>query len=168
MHKLKYLFLVSATAALPLFAQFMDPERPATKTSTTVIKKDELFPEIIPEHGGNGKEVVELKEEVNILRNSIGKIETNLINKLDNNTASMTNSSEFVDAVRIVTPISTNVWPKAEFEKAQASIAAYREAFGQITNVNISAETNLDELKLAILKIREAAKSAITSSVLSN
>lgn len=163
MPKIKFLSVLMLIAlTISASAQFMDPERkPSTKKVNQVIKNDEFFPEIIPDHGGGGKEVVELKEEVSVLSNNVEKIESNLVNKLDNNTSAMTNSSEFVEAVRIVTPVSTNVWPKAEFEKAQASIAAYREAFGQITNVSVSAETNLEELKLAILKIREAAKSVM-------
>lgn len=163
MPKIKFLSVLMLIAlTISASAQFMDPERkPSTKKVNQVTKNDEFFPEIIPEHGGGGKEVVELKEKVCALSNNVEKIESNLVNKLDNNTVAMTNSSEFVEAVRIVTPVSTNVWPKAEFEKAQASIAAYREAFGQITNVNVSAETNLEELKLAILKIRAAAQSAM-------
>ena len=209
MHKLKYLFLVSVTAALPLFAQFMDPERPATKTSTTVIKKDELFPEIIPDHGwgGGGETVVVLSNQVEkieketvVLSNTVEKVveQTVLISntvekvveqqviisntiervevqvnsisndvaevrevKLDNNVESMTNSTEFVQAVQAVTPTSTNVWPKLEFDKVKAENEKFRGAFTSITGMTISTETSIDEIKRNLQIIKDAAVSVL-------
>lgn len=209
MHKLKYLFLVSVTAALPLFAQFMDPERPVTKTSTTVTKKDELFPEIIPDHGwgGGGETVIVLSNQVEkieketvVLSNTVEKVveQTVLISntvekvveqqviisntiervevqvnsisndvaevkevKLDNNVESMTNSTEFVQAVQAVTPTSTNVWPKLEFDKVKAENEKFRDAFTSITSMTISTETSIDEIKRNLQIIKDAAASVL-------
>ena len=75
MSKFKMLCLMMlGVIAFTATAQFMDPEKPVTKKVNTVVKKDEFFPEIIPDHGGGGQEIVVIKEEIGVISNTVEKV----------------------------------------------------------------------------------------------
>lgn len=110
--------------------------------------------------------VEKVVEQVTIVSNIIEQVEVQVNNlsndvvevqetKLDNNVEALTNSTDFIQAVQTVS--STNVWPKMEFDLVKENVVLYHDAFEAITNINISEETNIDELKTAILLIRQAA-----------
>lgn len=213
MHKLRSLFFISAIVALPLFAQFMDPEKPL-RGDTQTTNNDEFFPQIIPNHSWGGEEVVVIEKEIGVISNTVEKtveqvvvmsntvervveqvtvvsntvekvveqvtIVSNVIEqvagqvdelsndvavvqekKLDNDTESLTNSTEFVQAVQAVTPTSTNVWPKLEFDRVKEENAKFKEAFTSITGMTISAEITINEIKRNLQIIKDAATSVL-------
>lgn len=74
MSKSKYVIALCAITSLHLFGQFMDPELSTPRSSSNVNKKDEFFPEIIPEHGKTERRVVVIEKDICIISNNVSEL----------------------------------------------------------------------------------------------
>ena len=74
MAKSKYAIALCAITSLHLFGQFMDPELTTPRSSSTVIKRDEFFPEIIPEHGRTERRVTVIEKDICIISNNVSEL----------------------------------------------------------------------------------------------
>lgn len=162
--KLKTLCLiVLSIISTCVSAQFMDPERKRPETNRTT-KNDDIFPMIIPSHDG-GNVVKDLKQEVRTLSNNVERIAASLTNKLDNNVEHLTNSTDFVAAVKAVSPGGSGKDYDDEISALKNKNLKFQTAFETITNVpiKIESEASIDDLKLSILIIKNAAESVINN-----
>lgn len=157
MSKIKCILALCAIASLPLFGQFMDPERPSPKQSPSYRPSDDLFPWIIPWHdwgkGGGASEQV-----VSNLCVEVASIKTNLNGTVKNDANMMTNSAEFVKAVVAIAPggaVPTVV------EELKTQNAKFKAAFANIASMPISQETTIDEIKSNFQIIKAAAQAVL-------
>ena len=156
MSKIKCILALCAIASLPLFAQFMDPEKPVRKQDQSYRPSDDLFPWIIPWHdwgkGGASEQVV------SNLCVEVASIKTNLDNTVKNDANMMTNSAEFVKAVAAIAPGGT---VPTIVNELQAQNAKFKAAFTSIANMPISQETTIDEIKSNFQIIKAAAQAVL-------
>lgn len=98
----------------------------------------------------NQVEKIDIK--VDVVSNEVGVVKATTL-KSDRN--ALTNNMEFVSSVRSIADAGT--YPIEEHNQMKADIAKYRVAFSNMSEVVVSPETNIDELKTAILTIKNAA-----------
>lgn len=155
MSKIKCILALCAIASLPLFGQFMDPEKPIRKQDQSYRPSDDIFPRIIPWHswGGGASEQI-----VSNLCTEVASMKTDLNCTIKNDANMMTNSEEFVKAVVTIAPggaVPTVV------NELQAQNAKFKAAFTSIANMTISQETTIDEIKSNFQIIKAAAQAVL-------